>query len=67
VGDKFYGYIVTLQDAESTVLSQSATSGTLAKVALGPELEVKSERRDRDRDDVLRFKPRSRPVRRPRK
>lgn len=39
VGDKFYGYIVTVLDSQGGVLYQSASSGTLAKSATVPNVE----------------------------
>ena len=43
VGEKFYGYIVTVLGADGTILYQSATSGTLAKLAKKPTQENKPD------------------------
>jgi len=41
VGDKFYGYVVTVVDANNTVLYQGASNGTLAKLAEKPAAQAR--------------------------
>ncbi len=64
MGSKFYGYIITVLGADGTLLYQSATSGTLAKLAKKPDLNNKP---DIIRDNITTRKARPHIIRRPRR
>lgn len=64
VGNKFYGYIITVLGSDGTVLYQSATSSTLAKLAKTTDLNNKP---DIIRDDITTRKDRPFKMRRHRK
>jgi len=64
MGNKFYGYIITVLGSDGTVLYQTATSGTLAKLANTTDLNNKP---DVIRDDIKTRKDRPHKKRRHKK
>jgi hypothetical protein len=64
VGDKFYGYIITVLSADGSLLYQGATCGTLAKMAKIPSRENEP---DVIRDDIQTRNGRPNRILRPRR